>query len=163
MTDQATNNADQNWQKIRAAMESAKPFLERQGFISRKSGKQHSEYWAIRYREWVEAKIRLRSIYIGSDPDLVARSRKLLATWQSVAHPERSPNPAQQQSWVLLLADARSMSRGHRRLFLEKLRPLAGDPLQLMAAVHRWPDVLQAHKRSRRRGRPRKGRLAMFS
>lgn len=144
-------------------MESAKPLLERQGFINRKLSKPHSEYWAIRYREPGESKTRLRSIYIGSDPDLVARSRHLLATWQSVAHPERSPIPNARQSWETLLAHSKTFSRGHRRLFIESLRPLAGDPLQLMTAVHRWPDVLQAHQRSRRRGRPVLGRLAVLT
>lgn len=144
-------------------MEAARPFLERQGFITRKRNKPYSDYWAIRYRDQGESKTRLRSIYIGADIELVTRARHLLATWQSAAHPERSPIPGAQQSWETLLDHARSMSRGHRRLFLETLRPAAGDPLQLFAAVHRWPNVLQAHLRSRRRGRPLRGRLVVMS
>ncbi len=159
----ASTNVEQKWDHLRTVMEAARCPLERQGFITRKSNKPKSEYWVIRYRETVESKTRLRSIYIGADTELVARARQLLGTWQSAAHPERSPIPGAQQSWETLLDHAKSMSRGHRRLFIEALRPVAGDPLQLLATVRRWPGVLQAHQRSRRPGRPLRGRLVVPS
>lgn len=149
------------WDAIRTRMEAVRPHLEKRGFLTPKS--RDSANWVIRYRDPGPDRTRLRSLAVGSNPDLVERARRLLAEWQAVRHPERSLNNCARETWTALHQSAKAMPRRKRELFLKALRPVGTDPLQLFKAVNEWPNTLNEYRRNNPPGRPRRSaRLFRF-
>lgn len=159
MENAEVNTLRGSWTCVRDAMEKAKPILQRRGFIAQKTRASGTPYWFIRYRDHSGPTSRLRCLLIGTDPDVVSKARHLLATWQVDEHPDRSPIPGMRESWQLLRSQARLMKRVQGRLFLDHLRPIAGNPLQLLSAVHSWPERWKTIRRANELQRRRRTRM----
>ncbi len=159
MKNTETKSLEDAWIRIQNAMEGARPVLVRSGFVARKTQPSGTCYWVIRYRDFTGGQSRLRSISIGSHPEVVSKARYLLATWQADAHPDRSPIPGARESWQILKSHAKSMKREQARMFLDHLRPVARNPVELLAAVQSWPERLKAHRQGNRLKRRRRTHL----
>jgi hypothetical protein len=74
---------EQRWQRIQSRIDQAATILQRHGALVAKQGRKTPE-WCIRYSESVEGRRRQRSIYIGTDPILVDRAKRLLEHYRQL-------------------------------------------------------------------------------
>ena len=151
---------EDRWSSIQKRMEEARSDLERAGSVQRKLDRAGNLVWVIRFRvHGSDSKEAQRSLHLGSDPVIVAQARQLLAEWQSVGNPARSPDPTINSLWQDLRTESLLLPRRERAAFISHHQSAGQDLRALWSASATWPTVLRRRRLVRRRGRPRRGRL----
>jgi hypothetical protein len=99
-----------------------------------------------------------RSIGLGSDPEICARTRQLLAEWQGARDPRRSPRPEVRDAWSRVEFYARSPPRVLQARCRAHFRPAIADPAAMETAYTAWrASEAEWRQLYGRRGRRRTG------
>lgn len=102
-----------------------------------------------------------RSIALGGDPEVVERSRRLLAEWQGRHNPARGIDPVVREVWQTIESGSMRMNRGARKVFKARCRAAGSNLHSLWMATTTWRQVEELRQLRRRGGRPRRGRLSI--
>jgi hypothetical protein len=106
-TDQAADpDLEGRWAAIEAKLAAAADRLVRQGTMVRKVTSAGGEVWAIRYVDEEGGARVQRSIYVGGNPELVDRARRLLGRYR-----ERQRWPEEVAAYARLALATKALAR----------------------------------------------------
>ena len=162
MNEKANPNHDppRRWSRIEVAMLEAQGELQHQGSIVPRPLRSGHLMHVIRYRRTGENGRKVQSaIYLGDDPIDIERARELLAQWQTVHNPSRSPDSNIRKVWETIKTASGQFRLADRAAFLKHFRTAGTDPRKLLTASVTWPGLLQQRRLRRRLRRPRKARM----
>lgn len=139
-------NRQNTWEETREKMFLAKDALTRNGCVCIKAGSSFQNRHVIRYSEKCPNGTVRRTIWLGSDPEIIENARNLLAEWQSARDPARCIDPHVRQIWETVRETARVLPRRQRKRFLGHIRSAGTDSRQILRAVLSWPGVQKSKK-----------------
>lgn len=107
---------EQRWEKIKQTIETKRDLLQSQGCLVHKVHRAQ-KVWCLRFFEWQDGREVQRSLYIGSDTELIHRTRDLLEQIRE------DRVFARQTAWLIrLAASMQSLVRPVRRRATKLLR-----------------------------------------